>query len=101
MIASEIFVIAGAGLVAVGLFGWIARRHLVRRLMGINILSTGVFVMLVGGARRVEGSPEAVPQAMVLTGIVVAVSATALGLTLIQRIYEQRGERSLEQGRRW
>ncbi|TXD43772.1 Na+/H+ antiporter subunit C [Lujinxingia vulgaris] len=97
MIPSQIYVIAGAGLVSVGVFAWVVRRHLVRRMMGVNILSTGVFMMLIGGARRVEGGPDGVPQAMVLTGIVVAVSATALGLALIQRIYDQRGERSVEE----
>ncbi|TXD39374.1 Na+/H+ antiporter subunit C [Lujinxingia vulgaris] len=95
MIPSEIYVVAGAGLVSVGLFAWVVRRHLVRRMMGVNVLSTGVFMMLIGGARRVDGVPDAVPQAMVLTGIVVAVSATALGLALIQHIYEHRSQQSV------
>ena len=45
----------------------------------------GVFMMLVALASRTTGiatRPDPVPHAMVLTGIVVAVSATALGLAL-------------------
>lgn len=50
-------------------------------------MGAGVFHVLVAVAYRgLDTAPDPVPQALVLTGIVVAVSATALALTLGQRL---------------
>lgn len=47
----------------------------------------GVFHVFIAVAYRgLEAAPDPVPHALVLTGIVVAVSATALALTLGQRL---------------
>jgi multicomponent Na+:H+ antiporter subunit C len=56
-------------------------------------MGTGIFLFLVAAAAR-NGleNPDPVPHAMVLTGIVVAVSATALGLALAGRIHQLRAE---------
>ncbi len=55
-------------------------------------MGAGVFHILVAVAYRgTETAPDPVPQALVLTGIVVAVSATALALTLGQRL-DQRDD---------
>jgi multicomponent Na+:H+ antiporter subunit C len=71
----------------VGLFGLTACRDLLRRIIGLNIMGSGVFLLLVASADRLPGrAPDPVPHAMVLTGIVVAVSATALALALASRI---------------
>ncbi len=75
-------------LIGLGLYTVLIRRHLVRKLMAVNILGSGVFVLFIALASSGEGDADPVPQAMVLTGIVVAVSATALGLVLIRRIDE-------------
>lgn len=83
--------LAGAGLVAVGLYGLIVHRHLLRKILAINIIGNGVFLVLVASAQR-AGVPDPVPHAMVLTGIVVAVSATALALALAVRVRDATGE---------
>ena len=78
-----------------GLYATLAARHVLRRLVGLNVLGSGVFMMLVALAARTAatgGRPDPIPHAMVLTGIVVAVSATALGLALLRRMH--RAERS-------
>jgi len=50
-------------------------------------MGAGVFHVLVAVAYRgLDAAPDPVPQALVLTGIVVAVSATALALALGQRL---------------
>ena len=47
----------------------------------------GVFQLLIAVAYRgLDQAPDPVPQALVLTGIVVAVSATSLALALWQRL---------------
>ena len=59
--------------------------HPLRRLLAINLVGNGVFLALILIARRLPDGPDPVPHAMVLTGIVIAVSATAFGLALIRR----------------
>lgn len=83
-----IYVTTAVVLIGLGLYTVLIRRHLVRKLMAVNILGSGVFILFIALASSEEGDADPVPQAMVLTGIVVAVSATALGLVLIRRIDE-------------
>ncbi len=60
---------------------------LLRKLIALNVMGAGVFHVLVAVAfRGTDVAPDPVPHALVLTGIVVAVSATALALTLGQRL---------------
>ena len=79
--------LAGCLLIAIGLANALLGRHLVKRVLAINVMGAGVFMLLVTTAYRGPGSaPDPVPHALVLTGIVVAVSATALALALGRRL---------------
>ena len=78
--------LAGALLVAIGLAGVIMSRALIRRILGINVFGTGIFVIIVAMARRGPDTPDPVGHALVLTGIVVTVSATAVALALAVRL---------------
>jgi multicomponent Na+:H+ antiporter subunit C len=81
------YMLAGVALVVIGLVGVAQVTHLVRRILALNIMGSGVFLLLVAPADRLlEQAPDPVPHAMVLTGIVVAVSATALALALARRL---------------
>lgn len=81
---------AGAMLIAIGLYALIVRRHLLRKIVALNVIGNGVFLTLVAAASRL-GTPDPVPHAMVLTGIVVAVSATAFALALAVRLRDATG----------
>jgi multicomponent Na+:H+ antiporter subunit C len=67
-----------------GLWRYLASEDPFRNVLSLNVMSSGVFLFLVSIAYRRDGPPDPVPHAMVLTGIVVAVSATALALILIR-----------------
>jgi multicomponent Na+:H+ antiporter subunit C len=83
-----IYSLAAALLICLGIHGVVIRRHLLRKVMSLNIISGGVFLLLIATAyRNQDPGPDPVPQAMVLTGIVVAVSATAFALALIRSIH--------------
>jgi multicomponent Na+:H+ antiporter subunit C len=93
--APALFALAGAALFALGLAHLVVRTHAVRRILALNIMGSGVFLVMIALAKRAPNGPDPVPQAMVLTGIVVAVSATAVGLFLANRIEEQsQGDRT-------
>ncbi len=91
-----LYALVGVGLFALGLYALIAYDHLLRKILALNVMGSGIFLVLVGAAGRSAGNaPDPVPQAMVITGIVVAVSATALGLTLMLRLREASGSATL------
>ncbi len=89
-----LYALAGVALCGIGVFGFLFLRHLLRRLLAFNLIGSGVFLVLVGLAQHRNG-PDPVPQALVLTGIVVAIAATALAVVLIRRYYHLTGRTSL------
>ncbi|MFN3750300.1 MAG: NADH-quinone oxidoreductase subunit K [Thiobacillus sp.] len=98
MSAGLLYALAGAALFAIGLAGLLALPHLLRKILAFNILGSGAFLVFVGLGQR-DGSIDAVPQAMVLTGIVVAIAATALALALARQLLERTGRMRLPEDR--
>ena len=82
------YALTGVGLFTLGLYALIVYRHLLRKILAINVMGSGVFLVLVALAARTQDVPDPVPHAMVITGIVVAISATALALALMLRLRE-------------
>jgi len=91
-------------LMMIGLYALIAKQNLVKKLIGLNIFQTAIFLFYISFG-EVEGGiapiylPEGVeaiyvnpiPHVLILTAIVVGVSVTAVGLSLIVRIYGEYG----------
>lgn len=84
-----LFALTGAALFVVGACGLILKSHLIRKILAFNIMGSGTFLVLIGLGQRDGVDP--VPQALVLTGIVVAVAATALVLALARRLLNLTG----------
>ncbi len=80
-----LYLIVAATAFAVSASALLLRRHPLVRLMALNLMGIGVFLWLTATARA-AAIPDAIPHALVLTGIVVAVSATAFGLALVVRL---------------
>lgn len=97
MTAPQLYALAGMALVCLGGHALIVHPQLLRKVLAANIMSAGGFLVLAGlGARNIEGNVDPVPQAMVITGIVVAVSASAFALVLIRRVVAATGHESLD-----
>jgi len=95
-----LYALAGVGLFTLGLYALIVHAHLLRKILAINVMGSGVFLVLVSlGGRTPGASPDPVPHAMVITGIVVAVSATALALALMLRVQAKTGQTLLPEER--
>lgn len=92
MTTATIYLCTGIALTIVGFTGTAASRSWLRRILALNVMSSGVFLLIVAPAARASGPLDPVPQALVLTGIVVAVSATALALGLARRAVDAAGE---------
>lgn len=101
MTAAILAGLTGAALVGLGLYGLLMDPHPLRKILGFNLLGSGVFLVFGIIARKgaAAGFPaDPVPQAMVITGIVVAFSATALAVALLLRLFQRSGETTLRPG---
>ena len=81
MTGTDILALAACGLVAMGLYGLVAQAEVLRKIIAFNLLGAGVFLLFGVVARRGAAAglaADPVPQAMVITGLVVAFAATAL-----------------------
>lgn len=95
-----LFGLCGAALVGIGLFSVVTHPGLLRRIVGCNILGAGIFLVFGAVARRGGGAgfeADPVPQALVITGIVVAFSASALAVALLKRLVEPAAEAGVEE----
>ncbi|KPQ11119.1 MAG: multicomponent Na+:H+ antiporter subunit C [Saliniramus fredricksonii] len=82
--ASLLYGLCGAALIGLGLYGFVAHRRLIRRVLAFNVIGSGIFLLFGASAYRDPAAgADPVPQAMIITGIVVALAATALALALI------------------
>lgn len=95
MTPDTVYALVGAGLFGLGLHALIVKAHLFHKILALNIMGSGTFLMLVAAGRSGDVFADAVSQAMVITGIVVAVSATALALTLMLKLAEATGRTEL------
>lgn len=86
--------LGGAALIGLGLFGLVTNPHLLRKIVAFNVMGGGVFLLFGAIARRGAAAglgADPVPQALVITGIVVAFSATALAVALLLRVARETG----------
>ena len=97
------FAIASVILFGIGLLNMMIRQNLLKKVIGFSIMDSAVFLLLASlgyieghGAPIVgEGAADAslyinpIPSGLVLTGIVVSVSVSALMLSLTIRIYKK------------
>ncbi|QOP42991.1 Na+/H+ antiporter subunit C [Sulfurimonas sediminis] len=91
-----LYPLTGIGLFCIGLYALILQPHLLRKLLAINIMGSGVFLLLVSlSLPGISVQQDPVPQAMVITGIVVAISATALALVFMIKIAAKTGKAEL------
>ena len=90
-------------LMMIGLYITISRGNLVKKIVGLNIFQSSVFMLYIsmgkvtgGTAPIITGNPDEVysnplPHVLILTAIVVGISTTALALALVVRIREAFG----------
>ena len=98
MSVPTLFGLCAAALVGLGLYGVITNPQPLRKLLAFNLIGNGVFLLFGAIARRgaaagFAGDP--VPQALLITGIVVAFSASALAVALLLRLFQVTGTATL------
>ncbi|MCC8024040.1 MAG: cation:proton antiporter subunit C [Clostridium sp.] len=109
-LAGNYYEAAAAILFVVGFLTLLLQKNLIKKIIGINIMDTSVFLFIAakgfidGGISPMikEGIGESVyvnpiPAGLVLTGIVVAVSVTAFALSLSLKIYQRYGSLDIDE----
>jgi NADH:ubiquinone oxidoreductase subunit K len=84
------FLLLGALLFALGLYGALSRRNAVVILMSIELMFNGVNVTLVGLSRFVASATPLLGQIFAIFIITVAAAEAAVGLAIIIAIYRDR-----------
>lgn len=98
-------------LLLLGAWGVLAKRNLVKKIIGLNIMDSGIILLFIyrgslwGGSAPilVDGRTDIVdpvPQALMLTAIVVGVCLTTLGLALAYRIHRRYGTLDIREAER-
>ncbi len=90
-------------LMMIGFYGVIAKANLVKKIIGLSLFQTGIFLFYIsmawvdgGTAPIVSGEPDQVfsnplPHVLILTAIVVSVSTLAVAIGIIVNIKERYG----------
>ncbi len=89
-------------LLLLGFWGILSKRHLVKKIVALNIINSAVIILFINmGSRSGETAPilvkemmdivDPLPQALMLTAIVIGVSITAFGVCLIYLIFQKYG----------
>lgn len=89
-------------LMMAGLYIMIARRNLIKKMIGLSVFQTSIFYLYITMGKVAGGTApildenftvysNPVPHVLILTAIVVGVATTAVGLALIIRIHEEYG----------
>jgi len=88
-------------LMAIGLYGMLAKRNLVKKLIGMNIFQTAIFLFFIEGSSKLGATVPVIdprlgddptkymnplPHVLILTGIVVGISLTGLALAFLINI---------------
>jgi len=95
MEAYQIYSLTSGILFVIGMGGVFLSRHFIKKIIATIIMGSGVFLAFVSFAERDALSfADPVPQALVITGIVVAVASAAFAVALARRIYQLTGEES-------
>lgn len=95
--------IVAVTLFVIGLLTLLFHRNMIKKIIGLNIMDTAVYLLLasqgyidgrkapilVDGIESAEHYVNPIPSGLVLTGIVVSVSVTALMLSLTIRMYKK------------
>jgi len=98
MSAATLYGLCSAALIGLGLFGLITHPQALRKILAFNLIGSGVFLLFGVAARRGAAAGfggDPVPQALVITGLVVAFVSTAVAVSLLLRLFQETGRTTL------
>ena len=98
-------------LILIGIYAVLIKKNLIKIVIGMSIVDAGLHLLFVaigyinngtapifspGNEGRVSEMVDPVPQALVLTAIVIGFATTAVALALVIRLYKHHGSASID-----
>ncbi len=110
-VIKAIVVLGSMALFFVGLFGLLTRKHIIRIFMSIAIMESSVFLLFIGMSfksgfiapivdethKNIAIMNDPIPQAMILTAIVIAMAVLALGVSFAIEYYKLTGKTDINE----
>ncbi len=109
-LSNNMYFAAAMVLFVIGLTIMVMDPNLIKKIIGLNIADTAIFLFIVatgyirGGSAAIAGTGlnrqvfvNPLPSALILTGIVVAVSTTAFALIMIEKLYAYYGTINIDE----
>ena len=98
----------------IGVYGVIARRNITKTVISLGIMEAAIILFFVstggqsassapianGGGAAGPASADAVPQALMITAIVIGIAVTAVALTMFIYLYHKYGTTNWEKARK-
>ena len=84
-----LFIVTGVGIFVLGLLGVIVRKGYLHKLISVNIFTSGIFLIFISTTMQ-DANADPIVTALVLTGLVVTLGATAFGVMLIRAYYKEK-----------
>ena len=107
---TNLYFMAAMLLFVIGLSIMVMDPNLIKKIIGLNIADTAIFLFIVstgyirGGSAAIAGTGlnreifvNPLPSALILTGIVVAVSTTAFSLIMVEKLYSYYGTINIDE----
>ena len=103
LISEHLNNLVAAALFVIGFSDLLFQKNMIKKIIGLNIMDTAIYLLLasqgyiegrkapiiVDGVKETSAYINPIPSGLVLTGIVVSVSVTALLLSLTIRMYKK------------
>ena len=106
-----IIIVGSMSLFLVGLFGLLTQKHIIKTFISIAIMESSVFLLFIGlsykqtflapiladGQQNFSQMNDPVPQAMILTAIVIGMAVLALGVSFAIEYYKLTGKTNIDE----
>jgi len=95
----------------IGVYGIIARRNIVKTVISFGVMESGVILFFIAGGFGSQRAPiladtgdiamvaDPIPQALMITAIVIGIGVTAVALTMFINLYHKFGTTNWEKAR--
>jgi multicomponent Na+:H+ antiporter subunit C len=97
-----VYYVAGILLILIGMYAVLTKKNIIKIVIGLSIIDSGINLLLIAigyvkdatapifsnDSLQASGMVDPVPQALVLTAIVIGLGVTAVALALVIRLYD-------------
>ncbi|MEM3506289.1 MAG: NADH-quinone oxidoreductase subunit K [Candidatus Bathyarchaeia archaeon] len=92
---TQLYLISGFLLMMIGIYCIMAKRNMIKTIIGIEIITSGINLNFIGFGYR-QGVVDSLAQAIVITSIVIGACIAGVGLSILINAYRHYGTLDLK-----